>query len=82
MAEHTPLLCQYFENISREALEKHQGNQGILQSFVAGRHGVYAWYRGERLDILALRARSTRRLGALEHITNMIPALRDHMAGC
>ncbi len=59
MAGHTPLICQYFENISRKALEKYQG---ILRDFVAGRHGVYALYRGDRLYYAGLANSLRRRL--------------------
>jgi len=38
----TQFVCQHLENISREALEKHQA---IVRKYVRRRQGVYALYR-------------------------------------
>lgn len=36
------LVCQHLENISRDALEKHQD---IIKGHVRLRHGLYALFR-------------------------------------
>jgi len=45
------LVCQHLENISRDALEKHQK---IIKQYVRRRNGVYALYRKEKLYFVAL----------------------------
>jgi len=46
MKKRVQLVCQHLENISREALEKHQK---IIRRYVGDRHGVYALYRQNKL---------------------------------
>ena len=45
------LVCQHLENISRDALEKHQK---IIKQYVRRRNGVYALYRKEKLYYVGL----------------------------
>lgn len=45
------LVCQHFENVSREALQKHQD---LIREYVRGRHGVYALYRKGKLHYVGL----------------------------
>jgi len=42
MKKRAQLVCQHLENISREALERHQE---IIRQYVRGRQGVYALNR-------------------------------------
>ena len=52
MRKRRPLLvCQYLENISREALEKYQG---VIRQYVRQRQGVYALYRRKKLYYVGL----------------------------
>jgi hypothetical protein len=53
------LVCQHLENISRDVLEKYQG---IIRSFVKGRHGVYALYRKGKLYYVGLASNLKNRL--------------------
>lgn len=53
------LVCQYLENISREALEKHQN---IIKNYVRKRHGVYALYRKNKLYYVGLASNLRNRL--------------------
>jgi hypothetical protein len=46
MGKRAPLVSQYLENISREALEKYQD---IVRQYVRRRQGVYALYRRGKL---------------------------------
>ncbi|MBI4660599.1 MAG: GIY-YIG nuclease family protein [Verrucomicrobia bacterium] len=59
MAQRTHLVCQHLENISREALEKHQD---IIRNFVRRRQGVYALYRRGRLYYVGLASNLRSRL--------------------
>lgn len=45
------LARHHLENISRDALEKHQQ---IIKQYVRRRNGVYALYRKEKLYYVAL----------------------------
>jgi predicted GIY-YIG superfamily endonuclease len=65
MAKRVPLVCQHLENISRDALERHQD---IIRNYVRGRHDVYALYRGDRLYYVGLATNLKARLGT--HRTN------------
>jgi hypothetical protein len=51
MPKQTSLVCQYLENISREALESYQD---IIRSYVGRRQGIYALYKGNRLYYVGL----------------------------
>jgi len=55
----TQLVCQHLENISREALERHQE---IIRQYVRGRQGVYALYRREKLYYVGLATNLRNRL--------------------
>lgn len=46
-----PLVCQFLENVSRDALEKYQD---VIREFVRHRHGIYALYRRNRLYYVGL----------------------------
>jgi len=59
MAKRVPLVCQHLENISRDALERHQE---IVRRYVRGRQGVYALYRGDRLYYVGLASNLRGRL--------------------
>ena len=45
------LVCQHLEDISRDALEKHQK---IIKQYVRRRNGVYALYRKGKLYYVGL----------------------------
>jgi len=47
----SPLVCEYLENISRDALENHQI---VIRSYVRRRQGVYALYRKNKLYYVGL----------------------------
>ena len=59
MKKRAQLVCQHLENISREALEKHQE---IIRQYVRGRHGVYALYRRNKLYYVGLATNLRNRL--------------------
>lgn len=59
MAKKTSLVCQHLENLSREALEKHQD---IVRRYVRHRHGVYALYRRGKLYYVGLASNLRSRL--------------------
>lgn len=65
MAKRSPLVCQHLENISRDALEKHQD---IIRNYVRGRQGVYALYRDDRLYYVGLASNLRMRLA--QHMRN------------
>jgi hypothetical protein len=65
VAKRSPLVCQHLENISRDALEKHQD---IIRNYVRGRQGVYALYRGDRLYYVGLASNLRMRLA--QHMRN------------
>ena len=65
MAKRVPLVCQHLENISRDALERHQD---IIRNYVRGRQGVYALYRGDRLYYVGLAKNLRMRLAT--HMRN------------
>lgn len=54
-----PLVCQYLENISREALESYQD---IVRDYVGRRQGIYALYRKNRLYYIGLAGNLRSRL--------------------
>ncbi len=66
MGKTTQLVCQHLENISREALEKHES---IVRQYVRRRQGVYALYRRRKLYYVGLAGDLRWRLRA---------HLRDH----
>jgi hypothetical protein len=53
------LVCQHLENISRDALEKHQE---IIRNYVKGKHGIYALFRKGRLSYVGLASDLRNRL--------------------
>ena len=53
------LVCEHLENISLDALEKHQD---IIREYVKGRHGIYALYRNGHLYYVGLASDLRRRL--------------------
>jgi predicted GIY-YIG superfamily endonuclease len=59
MPRRAQLVCQHLENISREALEKHQE---IVRQYVRGRQGVYALYRRGKLYYVGLATNLRNRL--------------------
>jgi len=59
MTKRAQLVCQHLENISREALEKHQE---IIRAYVRGRQGVYALYRRGKLYYVGLATDLRKRL--------------------
>jgi hypothetical protein len=65
MAKRIPLVCQHLENISRDALKKHQD---VIRNYVRGRHGVYALYKGDRLYYVGLATNLRGRLAT--HMRN------------
>jgi hypothetical protein len=65
MAKRSSLVCQHLENISRDALEQHQD---IIRTYVRGRQGVYALYRGDRLYYVGLASNLRMRLAS--HMRN------------
>lgn len=58
------LVCQHLEDISREALEKHQR---IIKQYVRRRNGVYALYRKRRLYYVGLAKNLRSRLKSHLH---------------
>lgn len=58
------LVCQHLENISREALERHQD---MIQRYVRARQGIYALYRRGKLYYVGLA-------------TNLRSRLRHHLS--
>ena len=65
MSRRNPLVCQYIEGLSSEALETYAP---IIRDFVGRRHGVYALYRREKLYYVGLATNLRRRLNA--HLRN------------
>ena len=59
MAKSNPLVSQFLEKFSRTVLENYQG---IIREFVAGRNGVYALYRRDRLYYVGLASNLRSRL--------------------
>ena len=59
MTQRAQLVCQHLENISREALERHQE---IIRQYVRGRQGVYALYRRNKLYYVGLATNLRNRL--------------------
>lgn len=59
MVHRSHLVCQHLENISREALEKHQD---IIRQYVRRRQGVYALYRRGKLYYVGLASNLRPRL--------------------
>lgn len=59
MVQRSHLVCQHLENISREALEKHQE---IIRRYVRSRQGVYALYRRGHLYYVGLASNLRSRL--------------------
>jgi len=58
------LVCQHLENISRDALKKHQR---IIKQYVRRRNGVYALYRKEKLYYVGLAKNLRSRLKSHLH---------------
>jgi hypothetical protein len=58
------LVCQHLENISRDALGKHQK---IIKQYVRRRNGVYALYRKEKLYYVGLAKNLRSRLKSHLH---------------
>jgi hypothetical protein len=69
MRNYTPLVCQYLESISREALGRYQD---IVREYTRERQGVYALYRRGKLYYVGLA--SDLRLRLTQH-------LKDHHQG-
>jgi predicted GIY-YIG superfamily endonuclease len=59
MKKRAQLVCQHLENISREALEKHQD---IIRQYARGRQGIYALYRKNKLYYVGLATNLRNRL--------------------
>jgi len=59
MAKPSQLVCQHLENVSREALKKHQD---IVRKYVRGRRGIYALYRRDKLYYVGLASNLRARL--------------------
>jgi len=65
MTKKNSLVCQYLENISRNALEKYQD---IIKKYVSDRNGVYALYRKNKLYYVGLASNLRSRLR--HHLTD------------
>jgi len=65
MAKRSPLVCQHLENISRNALKKHQD---IIRNYVRGRQSVYASIAGIGLYYVGLGSNLRMRLA--HHMRN------------
>lgn len=63
--QRTPLVSQYLENISRDALREYQP---IIREFVRRRHGIYALYNRNKLYYVGLASNLRSRLKA--HLRN------------
>ncbi len=61
MARRAPLVCQFIENLSSDALEVYAD---IIREIVGRRHGVYALYRRDRLYYVGLAIDLRNRLRA------------------
>ena len=59
MNRRTQLVCQHLENISRQALERHQD---IIGQYARGRQGIYALYRRGKLYYVGLATNLRNRL--------------------
>ena len=59
MKRRTQLVCQHLENISRQALERHQN---IIGQYARGRQGIYALYRRGKLYYVGLATNLRNRL--------------------
>ena len=59
MAKRAQLVCEHMENLSRQALEKHQD---IIRQYVRRRQGVYALYRRNKLYYVGLASNLRARL--------------------
>ena len=59
MKKRAQLVCQHLENISREALERHQD---IIRQYARGRQGIYALYRKNKLYYVGLATNLRNRL--------------------
>ena len=59
MKRRTQLVCQHLENISRQALERHQD---IIGQYARGRQGIYALYRRGKLYYVGLATNLRNRL--------------------
>jgi hypothetical protein len=59
MAKAASLVCQFLENINRDALARFQR---IIRQYVRHRHGVYALYRRGKLQYVGLASNLQRRL--------------------
>ena len=59
MKNNAQLVCQHLENISRDALERHQD---IIRQYVRGRHGIYSLYRQHKLYYVGLASDLRNRL--------------------
>lgn len=59
MNKRAQLVCQHLENISREALERHQN---IIRQYARGRQGIYALYRKNKLYYVGLATNLRNRL--------------------
>ncbi|MEI8140076.1 MAG: GIY-YIG nuclease family protein [bacterium] len=59
MKRRTQLVCQHLENISRQALERHQD---IIGQYARGRQGIYALYRRGKLYYIGLATNLRTRL--------------------
>ena len=68
MSKRNQLVCQHLENISRDALQKHQS---IIRRYVRQRQGIYALYRRNKLYYVGLASSLQSRLAM---------HLRDHHA--
>lgn len=51
VAKLSPIVSQYVENLSIDWLDAHQD---IIRSYVRGRHGIYALYKGDKLYYVGL----------------------------
>jgi hypothetical protein len=59
MEKKTQLVCQYLENVSREALENYQD---IIKEYVYRRQGIYALYNNNKLYYIGLATNLRSRL--------------------
>ena len=59
MSRSTPLVSQYLENLSGDALQDYQE---LIRRYIRGRHGIYALYRRSKLYYVGLASNLRSRL--------------------
>ncbi len=75
MSNRSPLVSQFLENISRQALEKYQS---VIRKHFRDRHGIYALYRKGKLHYVGLASNLRGRLKG--HLKNHNANRWDHFS--